>query len=102
MSKSSIHIGLKKIAVLLMLLLFLGVADAQEYTYRHYQTNEGLIGNHVYHVIQDRENNMWFATETGVSKYNGVQFVNFTTKDGLPDNDVLKLFEDSKGRIWMM
>ena len=102
MSKNNIHKGLKAAALLFVFQLYWGMLYAQEYAYRHFQTRDGLIGNHVYHVIQDKEYNLWFATETGVSKYNGVQFINFTTKDGLPDNDVIKLFEDSKGRIWMM
>jgi len=45
---------------------------------------------------------MWFATETGVSRFDGVHFKNFTTEDGLPDNEIIGLFCDSKGRLWMM
>lgn len=44
---------------------------------------------------------MWFATETGLSRYDGTHFKNFDTKDGLPDNEVLKIFADRKGRIWI-
>ena len=35
---------------------------------------------------------MWFATETGVSRFDGVHFKNFTTEDGLPDNEIIGLF----------
>lgn len=44
---------------------------------------------------------MWFATENGLSRYDGRVFKNFTVQDGLPDNEVLKLFADSKGRVWI-
>ncbi len=44
---------------------------------------------------------MWFSTEFGVSRFNGFQFENFNLENGLPDNDVFKLFQDSKGRIWI-
>jgi Histidine kinase/Y_Y_Y domain len=60
------------------------------------------VGNHVYHAVMDQENFLWFCTETGVSRFDGTRFKNFTTADGLPDNEILKMFVDSKGRVWMM
>jgi ligand-binding sensor domain-containing protein len=56
----------------------------------------------VYDALQDREGFMWFATENGLSRFDGKDFKTFTTKDGLPDNEILKLFLDSKGRVWIM
>ena len=76
--------------------------ECQDFTYRHYDIKDGLAGNHVYHAVEDKNNFLWFATETGVSRFDGTSFKNFTTKDGLPNNDVFKLFADSKGRVWMM
>ena len=75
---------------------------SQEYAYKNYSTKDGLAGNHVYHSVQDKEGYLWFATETGVSRFDGKTFVNYTVKEGLPSNEILKLFVDSKGRVWMM
>lgn len=50
--------------------------------------------------MEDRNGFIWVCTEQGVSKFDGIGFTNFTTKNGLPDNEVLSLFEDAKGRIW--
>src|SRR5204863_1655656 len=52
-------------------------------------------------MCQDKDGFMWFATENGLSRYDGTYFKNFTVKDGLPDNEVLKVFADSKGRVWI-
>lgn len=52
-------------------------------------------------MCQDADGFMWFATETGLSRYDGTHFQNFDTKDGLPDNEVLKIFADRKGRVWI-
>jgi ligand-binding sensor domain-containing protein/two-component sensor histidine kinase len=41
------------------------------------------------------------GTEAGVSRFDGTHFKNFTTKDGLPDLEILQIFSDSKGRVWM-
>jgi ligand-binding sensor domain-containing protein len=43
---------------------------------------------------------MWFATDAGVSRFNGYEFENFDASDGLTDNTVFLITEDSKGRIW--
>jgi hypothetical protein len=74
---------------------------AQEYNYVHYDTKDGLAGSTVYDVCQDKDGFIWFATENGLSRYDGTRFTNFTVKDGLPDNEILSLFIDSKGRLWI-
>lgn len=74
----------------------------QEYSYARYDTKEGLASSVVYHAVRDHDGFMWFATETGLSRFDGTQFRNFTIADGLPDNEILKLYVDSKNRIWMM
>src|SRR5258705_5557986 len=75
---------------------------SQEYSYINYDTRDGLAGSVVYGAIQDKEGFMWFATENGLSRFDGKNFKTFTTKDGLPDNEILRLFVDSKGRLWIM
>ena len=90
--------------IVLQLLLLLNVRDvfSQDYSFIQYDTRAGLAGSVVYDAIQDKEGFMWFATENGLSRFDGKNFKTFTTKDGLPDNEVLKLFVDSKGRLWIM
>jgi ligand-binding sensor domain-containing protein len=75
---------------------------SQDYSYINYDTRDGLAGSVVYDAIQDKEGFMWFATENGLSRFDGKTFKTFTTKDGLPDNEILKLFVDSRGRVWIM
>jgi len=45
---------------------------------------------------------MWFATDFGVSRFDGYNFTNYNSKDGLPDNTVFEIYEDYKGRIWFI
>ena len=75
--------------------------QAQEYSYTRYDIQHGLAGSNVFCMLQDRQGFLWFGTETGVSRFDGSQFKNFTAVHGLPDNQVLGMSEDSKGRIWM-
>src|SRR4030095_1140123 len=93
-----------KALIVLPLFLLLSVSDvfSQDYSFIRYDTRDGLAGSVVYDAVQDKEGFMWFATENGLSRFDGKNFKNFTTKDGLPDNEILKLFVDSKGRLWIM
>lgn len=68
----------------------------------HFTTEDGLPSSEVYFALQDSKGAMWFATDHGVTRYNGYEFRTFTTKDGLSDNTVFKLFEDDKKRVWML
>ncbi|HMH20592.1 MAG TPA: histidine kinase [Puia sp.] len=75
---------------------------AQEYSYAHYDVKDGLSGSNIYSAVEDKEGFMWFATETGLSRFDGTHFKNFTTNDGLPDNEIIKLSVDSKNRVWIL
>ncbi|MGE7775035.1 sensor histidine kinase [Chitinophaga sp. NPDC101104] len=76
------------------------VGSAQGLVIRNYNVKDGLANATVYSAVQDLEGFIWFATPTGVSKFDGKRFRNYTKKDGLTDNDVVKLAADSRGRIW--
>lgn len=94
---------LRKISVFILLFFVLCInASAQSYVYKHYTRENGLPGNIVYCAGQDADGFMWFGTENGASRFDGKNFVNFTTDDGLTDNEVLEIFCDSKGRVWFV
>jgi ligand-binding sensor domain-containing protein len=59
-------------------------------------------------VLEDRKGNLWLATrDSGVYYYNGKSlptgqsgFQHFTTREGLANNFVCKIYEDRAGNIW--
>ncbi len=87
----------------IFLFCWMGVysASAQEYSYTHYDIADGLAGSTAYCITQDADGFIWVGTETGVSRFDGTHFRNFTTDDGLPDITILQIFGDSRGRVWM-
>ncbi len=87
--------------ILFCLLLYIPAFCQDPYNYVQYDTRDGLAGSTVYSMAQDKDGFMWFATENGLSRFDGTRFKTFTVKDGLPDNEVLKLFTDSRGRLWI-
>ena len=61
----------------------------------------GLISNTIYHSFRDSKGYMWFASDRGVSKFDGKAFRHYSTLQGLTDNNVFNLYEDKMGRIWL-
>ncbi|MCB9363871.1 MAG: histidine kinase [Flavobacteriales bacterium] len=74
--------------------------SAQDYSYKHYGVEDGLPSSEVYSAFQDSKGYMWFATDAGVSRFNGYEFKNFDVSNGLTDNTVFLITEDHKGRVW--
>ena len=72
---------------------------AQSLSIHNFTTDNGLPQNSIYSIIQDRNDFLWIATEDGVSRFDGTEFVNYSQKNGLPYNHVRVIFEDSQNRI---
>lgn len=86
---------------LLFLWVFSCVTNAQQFQFKNYKVEEGLISNETFDIFQDSKNRIWVAANGGVSCFDGKNFTNYTTEDGLPSNICFRVFEDSKGRIWV-
>jgi len=63
---------------------------------------DGLISNQIYTINQDSLGYIWIATHTGLSRYNGSEFYNFTTNNGLKKNETVALEKTDSKRIWML
>ncbi|MEO1259134.1 MAG: two-component regulator propeller domain-containing protein [Bacteroidota bacterium] len=69
--------------------------------YLHYNVDDGMPSNKVYCAAQDRKGFMWFGTDNGLVRFDGSRFKIYGIEDGLPDPEVLNLFEDSQERLWI-
>ena len=71
---------------------------------------DGLASNTVSAMCSDSKGGVWFATVrmmaiyhsngTGVSYYNGKEFINFTTDDGLASDTINAIHCGSDGKTW--
>jgi ligand-binding sensor domain-containing protein len=60
------------------------------------------MGKSIWSVFQDKNNNHWFGSDGhGVYRYDGKTITNFTTKDGLCDNQIRGIQEDKSGNIYI-
>ena len=62
----------------------------------HYTVKDGLPSGTIYSILSDKKGYLWFATNAGVSRFDGHKFTNFTLSDGLSDNEVIKIARNLK------
>ena len=65
----------------------IGNNPAQSLRFRNYTTRHGLPNDYVLSCAEDKQGNMWIATENGLSKFNPQTrtFRNYDTYEGLPN-----------------
>lgn len=70
-----------------------------------YSTQDGLPSDKILNILQDQYGFMWFATENGLSRFDGIHFVNYThssyNSNSLSNNVVTSLTEDLYGNLWI-
>ncbi len=64
---------------------------AQQYSFVDYSTSEGLPQSQVTTITQDRSNYLWIGTLGGVARFNGKEFLTYSTDNGLYNNRVSML-----------
>jgi ligand-binding sensor domain-containing protein len=66
-----------------------------------YTTDNGLAGNRVNTITQDKKGKIWIGTRTGVSCYDGIAFSDFVIRKDMPFTNVWSIKEDKTGKIWI-
>ena len=73
--------------------------------FEHLAVEDGLPHSTVLGVLQDQQGFMWFATEDGLSRYDGINFKNFQHERSNPNsltvNNTFALLESNDGLIWV-
>lgn len=82
-----------------LFVLFQLVSTAQKHNVLNYSTADGLPAQIVNDVFQDVDGHFWFATQSGVSKFNGHEFIDFNPTKALIGIDAVTILQDAQGRI---
>jgi len=79
----TISIGLVLIAVFSQRLISQGlfIPNENKLQFYHVSDNEGLNNNNVNSIIRDSNNFIWFATENGLSRFDGYSVKNYCYSD---------------------
>jgi signal transduction histidine kinase/DNA-binding response OmpR family regulator/streptogramin lyase len=77
-------------------------ATAPQYFLKQFGAADGLPQPFIYALAQDRTGYLWIGTAEGLVRYDGTEFVTFTTKNGLAEDFVTKLYvQPSTGQLWV-
>ncbi|WP_139925813.1 hybrid sensor histidine kinase/response regulator [Hymenobacter sp. DG01] len=92
--------------VLLLLLFFAHVATAQllpgQRFLKQFGAAEGLPQPFIYALAQDRAGYLWIGTAEGLMRFDGTEFVTFTTRQGLAEDFVTRLYVHPRtGQLWV-
>jgi ligand-binding sensor domain-containing protein len=75
---------------------------SQDFSFRKYGVKDGLPQSQCTILFQDSRGFIWIGTKNGLSRFDGIDFVNYFRKDGLPSNLINEAFEDRDGQIWAL
>jgi signal transduction histidine kinase/ligand-binding sensor domain-containing protein/CheY-like chemotaxis protein len=71
--------------------------------YRHRENAAGVCSDYINNIYQAKGGDLWISTAQGLCRYeiNANRWTAYTTKDGLPDNAIFGVLEDSAGALWI-
>jgi len=76
--------------------------SADDFRTTEWGISEGLPGNHISALAQDRHGFLWLATMAGLVRFDGVSFQVFNeTSEGLPTSRITALDFGPSGRLWI-
>ncbi|HTL06736.1 MAG TPA: two-component regulator propeller domain-containing protein, partial [Chitinophagaceae bacterium] len=94
-------------SMLILLLLAQAAAIAQHpaYQFNRIDISQGLSNNQVKGIVKDSRGFLWFATMSGLNRYDGYQFkiFRYNPRDtvSLSDNYIQRIFEGPDKKIWV-
>jgi signal transduction histidine kinase/ligand-binding sensor domain-containing protein/DNA-binding response OmpR family regulator len=110
MSKAKANLSnLRKLAAILLFMAAPVMAsldtskELREFHQDAWGVDQGLPQNSVYTILQTRDGYIWFGTELGLVRFDGLRFEVFDKNNtpGLQDNNIFSLLEDRAGRLWI-
>jgi signal transduction histidine kinase len=67
----------------------------------HYGRADGLSGDLVFALFEDREGIVWAATTHGIDSFRNARIVTFSEEQGVPKDAVASVFAAKDGTVWL-
>jgi ligand-binding sensor domain-containing protein/signal transduction histidine kinase len=75
--------------------------SALMFNFRSWQKKDGLPQSPVRALAQTRDGYLWFGSDGGIVRFDGLRFVTYGIHEGLTGRPVHNLLEDSRGTLWI-
>ena len=69
--------------------------------YRQFTTRDGLPGDEIRALLEDKDGNLWAGTNYGLGRFTNGRWSRLASEDGLPSELVRSLLEDADGSLWV-
>lgn len=92
-----------RLRILVYVFIFIGsfsISFSQKYSFVSYSTTEGLPQSQVTSIVQDANGYLWVGTLGGLAKFNGKDFIVYSSRSGLLNNRIRSL-TIINGDIWI-
>jgi len=81
--------------------LNINLTQAQKFYTRNFSINNGLPSNNINDIFKDKRGFVWLATDAGLSRFDGNNFLNLNSQSGLIGDDIRSVCEGENGEIWI-
>lgn len=88
------------LALALLIMNFFNVI-AQQFSFKHYTTRDGLPHANVFRIFQDKQGFIWFSTDDGLSRFDSKTFTNYRREEGLEKSSIMSVSEDGQGHKYI-
>src|SRR5258706_782856 len=90
--------------VLLVFVCSVVSLTAKDYSFKTWNTENGLPQNSVNSIAQTPDGYIWLTTFDGLARFDGIRFKIFRKQDTpeLPTNRLIAMFVDNDGRLWIL
>jgi len=91
----------KMIGLIAVMFFLIGTSAAQVPYFQHYSLLKKNEPIQVNTIRQDKTGFIWFGTNKGLFKFDGITLKRFAKSDGLSNDNVTAIAQDSTERIWI-
>jgi signal transduction histidine kinase/ligand-binding sensor domain-containing protein len=67
----------------------------------HYGAAQGLTGDEVHSIYEDKEGNVWVTTDRGVDLFRDIPIVSFSSTEGLSGSDLRAVIARNNNSVWV-
>jgi signal transduction histidine kinase/ligand-binding sensor domain-containing protein len=67
----------------------------------HYGAAQGLTGDEVHSIYEDREGNLWITTDKGVDLFRDIPIVSISSTEGLSGSDLSAVIARNDNSLWV-
>lgn len=94
-----------QLIILLCTIFSINISHAQSYNFKRIDNENGLSNNQIEAIFKDSKNFMWFATNSGLNRYDGNNFKVYRSDKNdsqtVLSDKIIEILEDINGNLWL-